>query len=265
MKKVEMNFDGQKLEGFSSTDHDNLVLHIHGSWGNYNGNPFVEYVAKTYNSLGWRYASTNNPGCNEGTIHEDFSISCDAIAQWVSELAPRNTPIILQGHSLGALKILFMVNNTRYAEIVKRIAGIVLLSPFDLVAFYGGQNVERRRNHAKEFRDENGERAVLPHSIFDIWEISAGTFLELSEQGGPYDGFPTREKSIGYLAKVTIPTLVVIGGQDSASYPSPLAVTELLENKSINHVFLEEAPHNFAGSEDELAEAIADFVSTISL
>lgn len=251
------------LEGSVTGDASRLALHIHGSYGNYWENPFVKKLAPLYVNAGYSYASVNNPGHDDNTTHENFSESFDVIAAWIKQLTEPGEKLILQGHSLGALKIIAMVNDSRYAELIKRVSGIVLLSPFDVVAFYGGENIVRRRDHAKEFRDENGENAIMPDSIFDVWPISAKTFLELSEQGGPYDLFPTREHRIGTLGSIKIPTKVVIGGEDIASYPSPTHVYELLDEKNIDTTFIEGAPHNFAGYEDVLYRDLEEFVASL--
>ncbi len=260
---VTLDRKGEKiLCGVRRGNGDNVALHVHGSGGNFYENPFALGVSDTYISAGYSYASTNNPGHDTNVVTENFDDSLDAIVDWCNQLAPQGR-IILQGHSLGALKILRLATHRDYAEFFERVAAIVLLSPFDLVGFYGGPNSERRREHAKEFRDQYGDTAILPQSIFDAWPISARTFLELSEAGSEYDLFPTRtlNRDIGAVAHVTVPTLVVLGSEDIYCIPTAQEVAESLKASRAKTVLIEGAPHNFAGYEQQLSRAIADFLS----
>ncbi|HMS24981.1 MAG TPA: alpha/beta hydrolase [Acidimicrobiia bacterium] len=255
--------DQELLHGARTGDGNALALHIHGSWGNFYENPFVLDVAQTYLDAGFTYASVNNPGHDGGTITESFDESFAAIRDWCDQLAPE-APVILQAHSLGALKILRLATHPDFADFFERVSAVVLLSPFDLVGFYGGRNAERRRSHAKEFRDQFGGKAILPASIFDVWPISAETFLELSEPGSEYDLFPSRNHDVGALASLAIPTLVVLGGEDIASDPTAVDVMTALEAVEATSILIDNAQHNFAGHETELAGCIQKFLATLT-
>lgn len=255
------------LHGLLFPGSDSLVLHIHGSWGNFYENPFAVGLSSIYNKHGFTYATVNTPGHDFGTIHEDFDESLDCIVSWVNNINSECNSIVLQGHSLGALKILRMFQESHYEEFLSRVKGLVLLAPFDLVGFYGGQNIDRRREHAKEFRDQNGEEALVPSTIFDIWPISVKTFLELSEPDSEFDLFPTRKNEIGSFRNLEIPTLVAIGENDIASYPLPEKAIELLNdgNNKIETRLLENAPHNFVGEESNLYSLIDEFVKNLNV
>lgn len=269
-KSIFMNRKGEKLDGsiFRSEERKLakvIAIHFHGSWGNFYENPFALGLAETYNKLGIDYASVNLSSHDGGTVNEDFAESVEEISAWVEFLTQEDTKVILQGHSLGALKIIRLANDPIYETFCETIAGLILLSPFDLVAFYGGPNVERRRSHAKEFRDENGPEALVPPSIFDVWPISVKTFLEFSEPEGDFDIFPTRLGQLGELDGTKIPRLVVIGEQDNACYPGAENVMAVLETSTSNSEMITNAPHNFAGREIQLGETISKFVANLDI
>lgn len=258
--------NGTLLHGAKSETKQNnnsIAIHIHGSWGNFYENPFALELAGTYNQQGFDYASVNLSGHDGGTINESFADSVEEIIAWSDLLGAGKSNIVLQGHSLGALKLIRLANDPNYESAIEKLSGLVLLSPFDLVAFYGGPNVERRRSHAKEFRDANGENALVPDSIFDGWPISVGTFLDLSEPEGDYDIFPTRLGVLGELDETKIPRLVVLGEQDNACYPGAENVMAVLESSSCLSEMIPGASHNFAGKEDELSKVISKFISSL--
>ena len=202
---------------------------------------------------------------DRGSIDDNFDDGLEQIQDWCKKLESSKTNIVLQGHSLGALKIIRMANSPKYEELFERVVGCILLSPFDLVAFYGGPNVDRRRAHAKEFRDENGPEALVPESIFNVWPISVKTYLEFSEPEGDFDIFPTRLGQLGELDKTDIPRLVIIGEQDNACYPGAENVMAVLESSSASSVLVAGAPHNFAGYEVQVEKQIEKFVANINL
>ncbi len=260
--------DGNDLNGILSKSvkpKNVLCMHIHGSWGNFYENPFCTQLSIVYNNAGFDYASVNLSGHDGGTISENFGESIDEIVSWINFLVDDETKIILQGHSLGALKLIRLASSSQYADLHERTAGLVLLSPFDLVAFYGGPNVERRRSHAKEFRDENGEQALVPKSIFDMWPISVKSYLELSEPEGDYDIFPTRLGEFGELDDTEIPRLVVLGEDDQASYPGAENVLDILEISTSSCELISSAPHNFAGCEDTLTKVVSNFIESLKI
>ncbi len=264
---LAMESSGTVLHGLRSGTVPSCAIHIHGTWGNFYENPFALQLSDTYQRTGWSYASVNNIGHDGGSIEEDFEESLPEIADWVNYLSPGNEPIILQGHSLGALKILRLLQDSQYTELQARIHAVVLLSPFDIVAFNGGvgEELQERRAKAEKLKAEQGGKALVTADIFDVWPLSVSTYLQATSAGGRWDLVPTREKSVGVLRSLKVPTFIAIGGSDFAAYPDPRAVAELIAQHApmISLTFIEGAPHNFAGHEDTLANAIGDFVQAL--
>jgi pimeloyl-ACP methyl ester carboxylesterase len=253
-----INVNGRDLHGITTAGSDSLAIHVHGTWGNFYGNPFINATADLYNRLGYAFLSANFPGHDETAVSENFDDFTPALDAWVDTM-DTNASIILQGHSLGALKILRYMRDTR-ARTVDRIQAIVLLAPFDVVAFYSGGKLEtlpEKRAATLRAISEQGEAALVPASVFDTWQLSARTFLQLTESGGVADQFPSR---VG-LAKVghgiRCPILVAIGSEDFAAYPDATSVIEMLQGgNSVVATLIDGAPHNMAGRVPELCSAI---------
>jgi pimeloyl-ACP methyl ester carboxylesterase len=266
-----MQYEDSSFHGISAgTPTRGLALHVHGTWGNFYENPFVTALAPTYVEAGYAYASTNNPGHDGGSIDEDFDQSLGCIAEWVAKLGDSTTSLVLQGHSLGALKLLRLFSTESYKSLTDRVKGLVLLSPFDMVAFNGGKSpaeIDTNRSTVLAAEASDGGSALVSKTVFDVWPISIGTWLQASEPDGPWDVFPTRNGSIGLLAELTIPTLVFVGEADFASFPSGAAVIKDLEGSASPNVrahLIPEGVHNFAGREAMLSTHLRDFLQEVS-
>lgn len=254
------------LHGLRTPGIGPLALHVHGSWGNFYENPFVFSLTDTYTSRGFVYASTNNPGHDGGTMDEDLDDSIPILEHWLDELSEPKKQIVFQAHSLGALKVMKMIADSRYRAITDRLAAVVLLAPFDLAAFYGRSadvdEISRRRSRAENLYSDAGPRQLVDHETFDIWPVSAKTYINATTVGGPWDVFPTRDMRPGLLSEIAAPLFVAVGSEDFAATPSPAAVLEVIQKAQLSadcHL-IEGAPHNFAGFEDELKQRLAAFL-----
>jgi alpha-beta hydrolase superfamily lysophospholipase len=264
----QIQFQGTAYHGLSSGQGSFVALHFHGTWDNFYKNPFALALADTYNAAGLTYASVNLPGHDGESMAEDFDDSLGAISAWVEHFLPANEGrLLIQGYSLGALKVLRWLAEGP-DELTGRVAATVLLSPFDLVAFYGGvgdDDVHRRRSEVQTQVAERGEDSLVEKSIFDVWPIGAGPFLRATESGGPWDVFPARIGSAGLLATTNAPTMAFIGGDDFALLPSVEHVVTTIR-RGAPHVHLEfvpGAPHDFAGHEPAVAEAIVRLLGQV--
>ncbi|CAM5738762.1 hypothetical protein SALBM311S_02763 [Streptomyces alboniger] len=262
---VTVPFGDGLLHGMSHGSGDVVALHLHGTWGNFYENPFVAALAPVYADHGIRYAAVNLPSHDGGSIAESMSDALDALDAWVTELAGPGTSIILQGHSLGALKIIAAWQKSH--NVVGRVKATVLLSPFDAVAFYGGKTadeIESNRRTVEEHAAKFGENSLVPEEIFDLWPLSSAMYLSATQTGGDWDVFPSREGThVNALQPITCPTLVVLGSEDFASFPAPQAVAESLTKQEA--LVIEGAPHNFAGKEPELSTKINAFLDNLNL
>jgi pimeloyl-ACP methyl ester carboxylesterase len=262
---VTLQMGEARYHGLSTGQSAPLCLHVHGTWGNFYENPFVFQLTDTYVAAGYSYASTNNPGHDGGSMHEDFDASLPVLYEWISHLSPQAGELVLQGHSLGALKVMRLLTDAKYQDVLERIRAIILLSPFDLVAFYGGPSaseVERRRERVEEIVHKSGLEALVDSEIFDVWPISAESFLSATVVDGPWDLFPTRRGSAGKLAQIGKPIFVALGDSDFAQTPSAQAVAQIIRGDvpEASVSVIQGAPHNFASHENELGRLIANFL-----
>jgi len=262
---VTLHSEDCLLHGVQSVAGKGLALHVHGTWGNFYENPFVFSLSEVYLRRGMRYASVNNPGHDGGSITERFDDSLVAISSWIEQLDQGEGSVILQGHSLGALKVLQMALR---GLIPNRISGLVLLSAFDLVAFYGGaaDSIAERREAVARQRDTRGGSSLVDESIFSVWPVSCDTFLAATVEGGPWDIFGSRSRSSDRLPKLDLPALFAYGSDDFAQTPDPDLVAQLTKQAMPNAeiALIRNAPHNFAGHEGELAEHLDRFVASVT-
>lgn len=246
---------------------EGVAVHIHGTWGNFYGNPFIVKTADLYTSspLGG-FLTANFPGHDETAVFERWEDFTPALDLWLENVAPTG-PVLLQGHSLGALKAIHYMVDPRAAN-VHRIVGLVLLSPFDSPAFYCGGNLERMEGNlerVREMHEREGPRAIIPPDIFDMWQISVGTYLELAAPRSPGDLFPARNQlKTSPILQLGVPMFIAIGGEDFAAFPSPQAEHELVSRVTNAHsVLIPAGPHNFAGTEDRLIAELSVWVRTL--
>lgn len=257
-----------RLHGFAVGPRGPLALHLHGTWGNFYENPFVTALAGTYLRQGWRYASVNLPSHDGGSVGEVITESLDAVRDWIKALTSDGEPLVLQGHSLGALKAIRLMSHPEYRDVADRVSGLVLLSPFDIVAFYGGdaEAAVRARHLVEAEMARAGDAANVPSSVFDLWPLSARLFLDMTTDDGEWDIFPSRAADTlrQRMAGIGRSTLVGIGGDDFAAYPDPATVAASLDGvPGVTVALVPGAPHAFAGHEDVLGEHVGRFLATL--
>ncbi len=247
---------GIPLHGMEFGDHDRVVLHCHGSWGNFYYHPFIPILAAAYDEVGWRCASVNLPSHDDGSTTETLRDSLDAIEVWIDRLARPGAGLILQGHSLGALKVLALAGR-------RPLDAVVLLSPADIVAFMGGSDAverERRRSVVAGLPPD----AMVPREVFDRWPVTASTYLAMTAAGREWDLVPSRNlpACAAALAAVAVPCFVALGGADYASTPDPTTIETAL---TATVHFDPTAPHDFAAHEPAPAGALRTFLSTLTI
>ncbi|GIE78087.1 hypothetical protein Aph02nite_40370 [Actinoplanes philippinensis] len=235
-----------------------LALHIHGTWGNFYGNPFINPLASAYAELGYSFATVNVPGHDETAANERMDDFPPALAEWARLLNPQG-PLILQGHSLGAIKIAYAHQQKKLPPEVR---AFVLLAPFDVVQFYSGPvgGVAGLNELIHDLADDDN----VPRSVFDMWPITVGTIRSATTQSGAWDQFPTRDDSAGsFVAENSLPMLVLVGGDDFAASPSPEAVINSFSaSPAVTARVVPGAPHNFAGAEDAVVRHLKNWLET---
>lgn len=130
--KVTTN-DGYLLHGLffePETKNKLVVIHIHGSAGNFYFNDFYPYLAKLSNDLNIAFLATNNRGSEvyniekgskyAGAAIEIFEECLLDIDAWIEFAITKGyKKIILEGHSFGTNKIQYYALNGKYRSQVK--------------------------------------------------------------------------------------------------------------------------------------------------
>ncbi len=243
-----------------------VAVHVHGTWGNFYGNALIARTARLYASHGLDFVTVNFPGHDETAIDENIDDFAPALDRWLALVGSSHTPVLLQGHSLGAVKIADAIVSDR---LPRSVVGVVMLAPFDVVAFYSRAtegNIEKLHQELERASDD--DHGLVPTRLFDSWLISTRAMRNLTTPGGRWDQFPTRNGDPGAaLSRTTVPIITLIGGDDFAATPSPPDAVSILtgpQSRSIGSV-VPGAPHNFAGRETELVSAIDDWLKTAEI
>ena len=284
------NSTGLFLDGlyFYRPDNNCVVVHVHGSFGNFYSNPFIKSMAQVYNAHRISFLSfnlTQHDGIAEAVreIHglnrweyvgyslSDYDSCIDDIEGACNYVRNReNDIIILQGHSLGCNRVLYYINKTkmRYPTI--------LLSPTN--------SYELQR------------RWIMPETI-DHQISRLSSYVDQNNISFTEHGVKTPDMKIDNIQD-TVPFIPI----------SPKALVSLLKNPSMdiinmidhNHSVLNEAfiymgdvdeyqtdslesyyesfnryfskvvfkvikggNHSFSDHEKELVESIADWINSI--
>ena len=267
---VSIEFPSGKLHGLYSPATKNFrgtVLHIHGTGGNFYFNPFIDPLRGAYHKNGYDYFTVNFPGHDNTVVHENFEDSNRAIDAWIGRM--KGGPVILQGHSLGTLKILNYLEKSD-PDKIKRIKAIVLLSPFEIVAFYSQYNGKPHDFVRKEldnlYVNHCDESDYVPRYIFDKWPISIRTFKNAIEENGIMDRFPARNDLRNCsIFRLRIPVFIALGSSDDYLYPPAETVYDMIRNKQNNIAccLIKGAPHNFEGKIDGLVKNVESWLKTI--
>ena len=125
--------------------HENkkIIIHIHGSFGNFYQNKFIWYMSTIYCEKGIDFLSINtssHDGLAEGyygknlkyvggavSNYNDSQLDIEATIEFVKSIGYND--IVLQGHSLGCDKVIEYVLNSQSCNL-----DIILLSPADSYA-----------------------------------------------------------------------------------------------------------------------------------
>ncbi len=209
------------LHGLSSGDTRRLAMHLHGSWGNFYENGIALDTREAYTRHAYGYASVNTGGHDGGTVNEDLHLGSADISRWMTHFENSGTQEwILQGHSLGALKIIRALHDRAVPQNVR---GAVLMSPFDLPAFYAQSGEDSviidKRREAGRLAEATTWDSAVPAELFATWPVSLATFATALEPGGVLDVFQSRNHDLHHIRDLDIPVLVLLGGADFAATP----------------------------------------------
>jgi len=265
-----------------SVASDKVVIHVHGMSGNFYENLFLDAMAKAFTENGWAFLTLNTRGHDYiadfpiagpeekhlriGNFREIFEDSAKDIKAWVDVAEAKGfKKIVLQGHSLGAVKVAYYMAQTQD----KRISKLVLASPPDMVGLFenDGEEHKQRLELAKQMVKEGKGGDMMPGKVWGWYHLSPQTYLNFTQRGAEIDVFNTydKQKPSKTLEAITIPTLAFCGSEDDANIMPAADAMETIKQKAtktprFDTAVVAGAPHSYFGHEKEVAELILAWI-----
>jgi len=257
-----------------------VILHIHGYTGNMYANSFISATSEKLKQHNIGFLTVQHRGSYSrfecytinkdenrqlGSHYETLEEAYLDIDAWILFLKKRGqTNIILQGHSLGAQKVI------RYlfeGSLVQDINKLILLSPFDNVFANNQASLKKHiqlSERAKQDIADGRGLEMCPYSP-EEFPLSCQSFASWganNDFGCMFD-FYKANYDFPILNKITIPTKMIVGTKDERlRTPQKAANTMAKHIKHFEYKLIDNAPHCFEGYDQELANEILDFVET---
>lgn len=285
--------DGLKLQGihYPAKESDAVLIFVHGMAGMYFEDYYAQVLCETLQKadIGSIYShnrgyahineihvrSDEDSGADKveefGVIYERFADSLVDIGAWVhAALELGYERVVLCGHSLGCNKVIYYFHRHQ----IKQVIGVVLASPPDMVGLV--EKVEYQPNHPellKEARDlvEAGNpKVILSGKVWDSYLLSAQTYLDLFERGGPADNLPILHNPDTFeeLASIGVPILCIYGEHDDVAIRTLEDDMDLIEERassapSFQKAWVADGNHNYLNQEEQFANLVKDWIKII--
>ncbi len=248
--------DGIYLHGYyiPSSDKKSVLLHIHGFEGNFYENNFIYVLADELekNNIGFLTVNTRGNGSKTdfntksgeivhiGGFYELLEEAHLDISAWIEFLiAEGYENIILQGHSLGTMKVVRYLFEGKYADKINK---LILLAPFDM----------------KTSMEVNGAKKWLSPKTYNSWR-SDDDFGRMFE-------FCSKDYNFPILNKIKIPTKIIVGSKDeyfhlsNKEHPEE-AMDILLKNiPNSQGIIIPDALHSYKPHEDIMVKEVIKFI-----
>ncbi|MGC8533195.1 MAG: alpha/beta fold hydrolase [Candidatus Parvarchaeum sp.] len=271
LKKIRVKtIDNLFLDGLlykSKNKAETVIINIHGTAGNFYIHNFIDKMAVEYTKDNIDFMAVNNRGHDFiselqqanlkrtriiGYTYEKFEDCVYDIKAWINFASKlKYKKIILQGHSLGAIKSTYYAYKTKD----KRLSGLILASPPDIVGLF--YRKEKPFNITKDL--------MLIKNRDNFQLISKNTFNSLRKKNGPADIFNTYDPNkTSALKEIDIPILAFFGDQQEATIMEPSKTLKILYEKSqkINFSFkvITGANHIYYKKEKNVAKLVVSWV-----
>jgi len=244
-----------------------VLINIHGTASNFYENYFMTPLTEALAKIGISTLSTNNRGASvyqvyphAGAAIEHFEDCVLDIDAWIDyALSQGHKDIILQGHSLGAEKVVYYMGKGRN---VKRVKAVILLGPADSYGYTTESCLSKIElieliEEAKNLVNV-GNKEVLPKG--------ADSFLNFFTPGSELSkALPLRQgKDLKLFQKIKAPILVTIGDEEEYTVIPITKALEVLkkENSLAVCMQLKNCNHDFEKKEEELSEIIINFLKS---
>lgn len=261
-------------------DKENIIIHVHGNYGNFYNNKFIWKMSEKYLNCGVSFLTFNlsaHDGLCEGyrkgildyvggavSDYSESILDIEAAVDFVKKVGYKK--VTLQGHSLGCDKILEYVLN--HNDIEK----VILLSPVDSYAvqerwlgIHKNETVEEQLNRLRKLcKSENGILQWLDLNEYGaeglnddwIYKIPVTTKALLSILQGSAFKFIKLKNGEDFL--VDKETYVFLGRNDGLRM-CPLEEMVNFVNKHFTQCYVNDrmgCDHDIIGAEDALIDDI---------
>lgn len=199
-----------------------------------------------------------------GNFREKFEECLLDIEPWIDyidSLGYKNT--VLQGHSLGAVKVVYYLAKTSD----KRISKLILASPPDMVGLAEAEKDHQNNLNLSQKMVAGGKgEELLPQMLWNWYYLSAATYIDFGERDNPIDVFNTYDKGKpSIIENIKVPTFAFFGSKDDAAILPVKEALEVVKYKAKNCPqfdtdVIEGAPHSYYGHEDETADRIINWL-----
>jgi alpha-beta hydrolase superfamily lysophospholipase len=261
------------------------VIHVHGSYGNFYENFFLAPMAHAFNAQGISFIAINTRGRDYladfktletdkyssrriGGIREVFKNCEHDIRAWVEYARSIGcSKIVLQGHSLGAMKVAFYT-----AHWPTDINGVTLLSPPDNIGLQkndAGTRYDEFLATAKELARSDPNSLMPAEAYYD--PISAAAYESLfgsPENTGMFTFGDEGLMRTSALSRIACPLLVTFATQNEAVANDletcKTAILRSVRNpERVRIEVVHGANHSYHFCEQPLAELLADWTCHI--
>ena len=286
LELIEFNaIDGVKLNGYinrGTKDNKSVLIEIHGM----TSNCFKERektIAQIVENIGLDTICINTRGSEicryikyedgkkvlAGTAYEDVEDSYYdilGVLKYAIELG--YTSIYLQGHSLGATKVIYTYLKMKELNCLETqyIKGILLLSLVDLPDIFDTYSDKKFIKYAEEKEINNDNLSLMPSEAF-IHPISVKTYLRYTKYNKNIDfaQFSKENNDFQEINKIDVPIFMRWGDTKELIKNSANKQVELMKNKIKNTQkdigYIMGADHTYTKKENELANQIAMFLN----
>lgn len=203
-----------------------------------------------------------------GTAYEDIEeayYDIIGVIKYAIQLGYRN--IFLQGHSLGATKLVYALNEMerKNNEYLKAISGVILLSLVDIPYIFNKFTNPKYHEYAKRKEKENSILELMPQECF-IHPISVKNFLKYTKYNNKIDfaKFSQENYKFEKINSINLPLFMRWGNNKELIEKDAKEQVDFM-NKKINNIFkdinyIDGANHTFSDKEEILANQICDFL-----
>jgi predicted alpha/beta-fold hydrolase len=243
--------DGLYLHGFYAPTPDRkvAVLHIHGYEGNFYENNFLYVLEEDLAKNNIAFLTVNTRGNNKTSDFNTTSGNIKTIGAWNELLEEAHLDIsawmkflldegyqeiVLQGHSLGTIKVIRYLFEGEYKDKINK---LILLAPFE-------KRTPPSDLSAKTLKSWDNES-----NLARVFDFSATDY-----------NFPV-------LKQIKIPTKIIVGQKDPCFYPSDRNDYQKAMDILLTHipnsqgVFIPDAVHSYAPNEGLMSQEVIKFIN----